>query len=97
MKNKSAAEIHKEIYDVDRQNVYTKIKFTNGVWCLFRKGRTNVDNEEHSSHPLCDLMDKVNKKQVCSKQQMIYGFTIIYALLSVIYEILTEKLGYRKL
>jgi hypothetical protein len=99
--NNNAAKIQRQLCEVYGPNVMSDSNVKQ--WChLFEEGRTNVYDEEHNGRPSVitdDLVEKVNTT-LCGNGR----FTISELSLelpqvsrSVIYNIVPEKLGYKKL
>jgi transposase len=99
-KNMSAAEIHCELCAAYGQNVMSEE--TVRQWCrMFEDGQTDVHDEERSGQPSVvrdDLVQSVDQK-TCER----WRFTISelscefsQISLTVLYEIITVRLGYHK-
>jgi len=100
-RNNNAAEIHRQLCDVSGPNVMSESKVRQ--WChLFKEGRTNVHDEERSSRPSVitdDLMEKVNTTIRGNRRFIISELSLKFPQVSrsVIYDIVSEKLGSKKL
>jgi len=100
-RNNNAAKIHMQLCEVYGPNVVSDSKVRQ--WChLFKDGRTNVHDEEHSGPPSVitdDLAEKVNTTIRGNCHFTISELSLEFPQVSrsVIYDIVSEKLGYKKL
>jgi len=101
VRNNNAAEIHRQLCEVYGLNVMSESKVRQ--WCrLFKEGHTNVYDEELSGQPSAitdDLMEKVNTTICGNRRFTISELSLEFSKVSrsVIYDIVSEKLGYKKL
>jgi hypothetical protein len=93
-------EIHRELCAVYGQNVTSE--GTVRQWCRVCKvGRTNVHNEERSGWPSVvsdDIVQNIDQK-ICERQHFKFSkFSCEFPQVShtVLYEIITVRLGYHK-
>src|SRR5215469_6009725 len=99
-RNNNAAEIHRQLCEVYGPNVMSDSNVRQ--WCrLFKEGRTNVHDEERSGRPSVitdDVVEKVNTTIRGNHCFTISELSLEFpqVLRSVIYDIVTEKLGYKK-
>ena len=100
-RNNNAAEIHRQLCEVYGPNV-----MSDGMvrqWCrLFKEGRANVHDEERSGRPSVikgDLVEKVKTTIRGNRRFTIseLSLEIPQVSRSAIYDIVSEKLGYKKL
>lgn len=100
-KKHTAAEIHRQICEIYGPNIMSDSKVR--LWCrLFKEGRTNVHDDKRSGRPSVvtdDLVEKVNAKVRENRRFTISEISIQFPEVSraLIHEIVTEKLGYKKL
>uniref|UniRef100_A0A1B6DDI6 Mos1 transposase HTH domain-containing protein n=1 Tax=Clastoptera arizonana TaxID=38151 RepID=A0A1B6DDI6_9HEMI len=99
-KNHSAAEIHRELCAVYGPNIMSEDVVRQWVR-FFKDGRTNVHDEERSGRPSLvsdDLLNKVNEKLCENRRFTITELSGHFPQVSrsLIHEIVTEKLGYKK-
>ena len=100
-RNNNAAEIHRQLCEVYGPNVMSDSKVRQ--WCcLFKEGRMNVHDEEHSDRPSVitdDLVDKVNTTIRGNRRFTISELSLEFPQVSrsMIYDIVSEKLGYKTL
>jgi len=100
-RNNNVAEIHRQLCEVYGLNVISESKVRQ--WCrLFKEGRTNVHDEERSGQPSVitdDLMEKVNTIIRGNCRFTISELSLEFPQVSrsVNYDIVSEKLGYKKL
>ncbi|XP_073976274.1 protein GVQW3-like [Rhodnius prolixus] len=100
-KGVKAAEIHREISEVYGENIMSSGMVRKWVRA-FKDGRTNVHDVERIGRPSViteDLVQKVNEKVKKNKCFTISSLSNEFPQVSrsVLYEILTERLNYRKL
>lgn len=99
-KNVKPVDIHRELCSVYGADImsYTAVK----KWCVIvRAGRTNVHDEKRSGRPSVvtdDIVDQIHRKVRENRRFTITDLSQLFPQISrtVVYEILTEKLGYRK-
>jgi len=100
-RNNNAAKIHRHLCEVYGPNVMSDSKVRQ--WCrLFKEGRMNVHDEERSGRPSVikdDMVEKVNTtiRGNCRFTISELSFEFPQVSRSVIYNIVSEKLGYKKL
>jgi hypothetical protein len=99
-KQMSAADIHRELCVVYGPNIMSEGSVRQ--WCrMFRNGRTNVHDDEWNGQPSVvndDLVQSVNKKIRENRHFTISELSFEFPHISrtVLYEIVTHKLGYHK-
>ena len=99
-RNNNAAEIHGQLCEVYGLNVMSDSKVRH--WChLFKEGRMNVHGEERSGRPSVitdNLAEKVNTAIRGNRCFTISEMSLEFPWVSrsVIYNIVSEKLGYKK-
>ena len=97
----NAAEIHRQLCKVHGPNVMSNSKVRK-CCRLFEEGRTNVHDEERRVRPSVitdDLVEKVNTTLRGNCRFTIFELSLEFPQVSrpVIYDIVSEKLGYKKL
>ena len=100
-KGVKAVDIHRQLCEVYGQNI-----MSDGMvrkWArAFKDGRTNVHDEERSGRPSVitdDVVQKVDEKVTENRRFTISSLSEAFPQVSrsVVYEIVTERLHYRKL